>query len=431
MREVIELGEYEQRRKAAAPPSPADLRLAEQLANRDLEPRLMVRWLVNNEIDITTTSWVGVVHFSQIEIRVVPKLVGGPLRVLRMIEYASGVQLLKRLPADRPLPANGNDLFDLICLLLAEETRALIRDGLLRDYRAVDESIDVLRGRLRLRDQYLRRYGQLHPLECHFDEYDSNVPENQLLAAALTTARGKVQDASVRSSIMRLAGMFADSCEPPTGDPAWYERAIQYDRRNKRYRPAHELGLLVLRNAAYDDIFDTSSGRVRAFMLDMNVVFEKFVTRLVEEAMAATELDVARQSPLRAVIRNDDTGRNYGTLRPDLVIRERSTGRSVPIDIKYKLYDTKKVSASDIYQLFLYAYALGNNDAHRRAGLMYPAERAKSGPLLSIHPTDGPTAARISGAGVDIPKALNHIAEGDLSPLYKTVRETIEIVTGL
>ncbi|MEY4373486.1 MAG: hypothetical protein RL219_2255 [Actinomycetota bacterium] len=114
---------------------------------------------------------------------------------------------------------------------------------------------------------------------------------------------------------MRLVGLLTDSCEVTTTDPTWFERAIRYDRRNARYRPAHELSLLVLRSAAFDDIYDTSSGRVGAFLLDMNVVFEKFITRLVEDALKPTDLTVDRQSRLQAVIRDDTTGRSYAATR--------------------------------------------------------------------------------------------------------------------
>lgn len=166
-------------------PTSADRQLAERLAaGGDLMPRLDVRWLDDGRMDVTTFSWVGVVRFSAVEIHVVPKLVGGALRVLRMIEYARGVPLLAQLPRDRQLPSDGDDLFDLVVLLLVEEVKALIRDGLIRDYRGVEETLDRMRGRLRIREQFLLRYGQLHQIECAYDEFDGDVPENQLRSGA-------------------------------------------------------------------------------------------------------------------------------------------------------------------------------------------------------------------------------------------------------
>ena len=427
----VELGEYKSIRVPAPAPTSADLRLSEQLEGRDLAPRISVKWLANSEVEITTYSWVGVVRFSQLDIHVVPKLVGGAVGVLKMLEYAAGISLLKRINSDRPLPANGKDLFDLICMLLAEETKALVRDGVLRDYRPVDEAIEVVRGRIRYRDQYLRRYGQLQPLECHYDEYDSDTPDNQLIMAALSAARKGVQDLDVRASLMRLESLMVEVCEPPTVEPAWYEQVIQYGRRNTRYRPAHQLSLLVLRATALDNIYDTSAGSVSSFMLNMNTIFERFVSRLAEESLQGSDLSVERQASLRAVIQDDVTGRSYGTLRPDLVVRHGPSGRCVPIDIKYKLYDRKKVSTGDIYQLFLYAYALGADNAHRQAGLIYPAAKAESGPVLSIKPFAAPTAARILGEGLDVTAALKAIGSNDTAQLYRDVRLIIERVTGL
>jgi 5-methylcytosine-specific restriction enzyme subunit McrC len=154
---VIELGEYQHRWFSVHEPTEADLRLAKRLMGVEGNARLVVRWLVNGEVDITASSWVGVVRFTRLDVHVVPKLVGGALRVLRMLDYSAGVSMLCRLPLDRPLSADGRDLFELICLLLARETEVLIRDGLLRDYRLAEDTIQVLRGRLRYRDQYLRR----------------------------------------------------------------------------------------------------------------------------------------------------------------------------------------------------------------------------------------------------------------------------------
>ena len=135
----IELGEHQRRTIAAPKPTPVDERLTRQLGSGEgPSARLDVRWLANGQVELQASSWVGVVHFSTLHVSVVPKLVGGSLQVLRMLQYAAGVDILSRLPTERPLEADGSDLFDLICLLLTEEAQAVSRDGLLRDYRAVE-----------------------------------------------------------------------------------------------------------------------------------------------------------------------------------------------------------------------------------------------------------------------------------------------------
>jgi 5-methylcytosine-specific restriction enzyme subunit McrC len=429
-----ELGEYRSKTiEAEASPTPSDENLAARLRGDDeQEPaRLDVRWLTNGKVYIRTTSWVGVARFSQLEVHILPKLAGGKLRVLRMLEYALGVRMLRRLPDDATLTAKGHDLLDLVCLLLAEETQALLRGGLLRDYRETDDTLPVLRGRLRYRDQYLRRFGQLDRLECHFDEYESNTPDNQLLAAGLEAARRHAKDRDVRFSAVRLGGLLQEACEPPTADADWYERTIRYTRRNAGYRPAHELAKLLLRQLAFDDLFNSSGDGVTAFMINMNTVFERFVIRLVAEAFAESEtIQVSPHTRLKAVIRNDDTGLAHTAIDPDLVIEHQPTGVRVPLDVKYKLYDNKKVAVGDIYQTFLYAFALGNGELHR-AGIIFPATAIVSGPTLSVRQLDGPTSAKIAVLGLDIPKTLDDLQSLGRPDLLATTRAAVEQLSGL
>src|SRR3954470_18245602 len=96
----VELGEYERRIVPGPPPSPADERLAARLGgDGEAGARLSVKWLAHGHLDIAASSWVGVVRFSGLDVHVVPKFVGGSLRVLRMLEYAAGIRMMRRLPA--------------------------------------------------------------------------------------------------------------------------------------------------------------------------------------------------------------------------------------------------------------------------------------------------------------------------------------------
>lgn len=124
------IAEYQQRRIPAPPPTEADLALADQLTGAGRQPKLVVRWLAGGEMEVAASSWVGVVRFSGVQVSVVPKLAGGNLGVLRMLQYVSGLDLLRGLEG-QDLPGIGENLFDLLCLLLADETKRVLRDGLL------------------------------------------------------------------------------------------------------------------------------------------------------------------------------------------------------------------------------------------------------------------------------------------------------------
>lgn len=392
-------------------PTPADRALAETLAAEGDDAKIRVRWLIDGRAEVSASSWVGVVRFSTLDIRVVPKLVGGELNVLRMISFASGVDVLRRLPNLRALPPSGEDFLQLVCLFLAEEAGWVVRQGLLRDYRATEEPIGVLRGRLNVRDQYLRRFGRFDALDCRFDEYDGDIPDNQLLSAALNVARSVARGPELTFDVGRLAAIWSEACVALVLDPRWYLDHITYGRRNRHYQTAHTLAALLLEHAGFTDVFDSRPGAVRTFLVDMNELFEQFVEGLLTEAFAGSALRVSSQSPLRTVIRNDTSGRAYAPVRPDLILADPEAGERVPIDAKYKRYDLKKVATADVFQTFLYAYALGA-DAKRRAAIIHPTIDAPTLLELSVRSAAGALGARIGVIGIDVPAVLAALGAG-------------------
>jgi 5-methylcytosine-specific restriction enzyme subunit McrC len=427
----IELAEYGRvRRDDGGSPTAADRELAERLKAEGTGPRLVVNWLTGGQVEIEATSWIGVVRFSNLEVRVLPKLSGGNLQVLRMLEYITGVGMLRLLDQARRIQ-EGHDFFDLVCALLGSEVDLLVRGGLLSDYRPNEDALPVLRGRLDYRAQYLRRFGQLDLLECRFDEYDSDITENQLVAAALRLAHQKVGDPEVRVALGRQTELLHEACAPRSGDPDWYRSVMRYGRRNQHYRPVHELSLLVLEGLAFRDLFGSGSQDITAFLIDMNVVFERFVTKLVQAALLGTGLAVHEQRRIRTAIKDDHTGRSYRDIVPDLVVHSADNSVCVPVDIKYKLYDTKKVSNSDIYQVFVYAYALGSAPT-QRAGIVYPTDEPPPPPLsLSIKPATAAVAVKIAAAALEVPAALDALAREEVTDLFAEIRSLVETLTGL
>ena len=73
---------------------------------------------------VRTRSWVGVVRLPTVEIRVVPKVTGDLIGLVRLLEYASGLDALTRLRDGATLEASGDSLLELFVLLFVEASRA-------------------------------------------------------------------------------------------------------------------------------------------------------------------------------------------------------------------------------------------------------------------------------------------------------------------
>ena len=325
----------------------ADRRLATALAAGD--PRLLVDDL-REGVRVTARSWVGVVRFETFGVSVVPKLAGGNLGVLRMLQYASGLHALDRLETQRTLEtAKVGQLVDLLGLLLAEATSRLLRDGLLSDYVSREETLATMRGRLRLDEQMRRRYLQIDRLECRFDEHDTDIVENRLLGAALAIARRVCADDDVRRRVGRYHTVLNEVCEPGEFDPESASLELTYHRRNQHYRTAHALSWLFVRTLAVNNLYEAGSIGSFAFLLDMNLLFEQFVTRLLVDALAGTGVDVRAQYRDQTLIVEEPLLRRYAGVVPDILLESDDVHgrRRVPVDAKYKLYDEGKLDPAD------------------------------------------------------------------------------------
>jgi 5-methylcytosine-specific restriction enzyme subunit McrC len=179
----------------------------------------------------------------------------------------------------------------------------------------------------------------------------ADTPLNRLVAAGLRRA-GVVPDLPVRER--RLLRRHLAHYDEVTGAPSagWLDRWTP-TRLDRHWVPAARLADLLLRRLSVADRAGTSTGT--SFLVDMNQLFERFVTdrlrrllrgRLEVVDRFSTHLDVARRLPIR----------------PDLVFRHQEEPVFVA-DCKYKLAQGGEARMSDYYQALSYATALGLGDA--------------------------------------------------------------------
>ena len=146
---------------------------------------------------------VGALRVGDLVVRVRPKV--GTLQVLRLLARSYGLRSLRMDPAAIGVTTE-DDLTTVLAVLFAQEALVALANGPLRGYRTEEQTLPVLRGRLRLREQELRRFGQLIPLEVTVDEWTTDTDENRLIRAATTR-------------LLRLGALPADvvGCRGQTG----------------------------------------------------------------------------------------------------------------------------------------------------------------------------------------------------------------------
>lgn len=293
---------------------------------------------------VTAGSTVGAVEIGDLSVLIEPKI--GIPQLLSLACYAMGVFRSERdrlfdFVRDEALP-------DVLAIALASAAQRAFARGLLHGYREEDDALQTVRGRIRLEDQMRRRSGFILPVEVRYDEFTDDILENRLVkAAASRLSRMRLRSTRARSELSWVAGMLAhvSLVEFEANDVP----ETRFDRLNEHYRGVVGLARLVLRHTA----FESGRGDVRAsgFVMDMNRLFQDFLTAALREALGASSTTLRADHQI--TLDKDDRAK----LKPDLSWWEGGTCTFVG-DAKYKNLTTQSVPGTDLYQLLAYVTAL-------------------------------------------------------------------------
>ncbi|MFE7747913.1 McrC family protein [Streptomyces sp. NPDC057428] len=278
-----------------------------------------------------------------------------------------------------------DDVVPALAHAVERQIDAALRRGVLQGYREVEESALVVRGRLREAEQIRRHFGRTPPVEIAYDAYTADTAENRILrAAAERLLRLPGVPGPVRRRLAHQRVRLTDARPLIRGQqlPRW-----QPSRLNSRYQPALRLAEAVLRGTSPEHRpADDEPLSVDGFLLDMNKLFEDFVTVALREAF--------REHGLTAHLQDSHHLDTAGLvrIRPDLVVRT-GDGRTplAVVDAKYKVEKADGLHNADLYQALAYATVLGLREAH----LVYAAGRQPE----RFHEVRG-TAAGRDGPGV-------------------------------
>lgn len=291
---------------------------------------------------------VGVVTVAELQVVIQPKL--DISRLVFLMGYARHSKFWRddrvRLDPDADLPEALADAFVRLA-------RRALDQGLLKGYVTVDDSLAVLRGRIREADQLRRRWGQTIPLEVRYDEHTVDIAENQVLLAAVEfLLRTPQVGARHRAGLQRLRLQLSDVTAPVRGGvlPSWTP-----SRLNARYVPALEVAELILAGWSFEQ--RVGDLVVTGYLVNMASVFEDFVTVALREALApfggrsrlqyGTYLDEGETVPVQ----------------PDFVWLEGGRPRIV-VDAKYKAEKPAGFPQADLYQMLAYCTVLGLPEGH-------------------------------------------------------------------
>jgi 5-methylcytosine-specific restriction enzyme subunit McrC len=237
-------------------------------------------------------------------------------------------------------------LFEPLVELFNALVAKRVRRGLYQSYIEHQDNLSVFKGRLSVHQHLRANLASPSHVFCRYSQQTHDIEDNQIikwtirvLLSVFPWSVGTVH--SLRANFHQFEAV---SLIRP--DRSAF-RNRHYHRLNEDYRLLHDLCRLFLDKKSISERPGTIG--FRGFLLDMNELFEQFVSAAFQVVGHRSRFLVASQAPAYLSL--------YPVrIRPDITIRAGHTVTAI-VDAKYKrrfdVYDNP-----DVYQMLAYATAL-------------------------------------------------------------------------
>lgn len=314
--------------------------------------------------------YVGYLQVGALGIEVLPKAdVHGPEAatpwrdaLLDMLRVAFGIRLVH--PGDANLELHSWTLLDVYIDRFLGLVEELLRRGLVRGYRQVQENRATFRGRLVVAQNVRRNSVQAQRSFVEHQVYDHDVLANRVLLAALEVLGRASLRPGTRARVRRTKEGFPATVSERVV-PEELAR-LTLSRNTQHYDEAVLLARLILLGRA--PTLRSGASPVLALMFDMNLLWERYVATILRRiAPAGVRVSTQSSRPFWKT-----TGARGRTVKPDILVHELGEpGPALVLDTKWKLPKRGSPSDADLKQMFVY------NELYSapKSLLVYPAGR--------------------------------------------------------
>ncbi|MFA5234950.1 MAG: restriction endonuclease [Sulfurimonas sp.] len=233
-----------------------------------------------------------------------------------------------------------HNILEVFIQMFASNLFKEFKRGVYREYITEQDNLTTLRGKY-LINENLKFNHIKNKIYCEYDEFSMNNQLNQFFLYAVKTLLKYTKN----KKLLKQCELVLDEVEYKTFDIN--NLHVHFNRLNNRFKDSFEFAILLLSKSIPLFAKDKKSF---AFLFDMNILFERFVGKMIKELEPAT------------LLQSCDT---YGDLilKPDIIVKD------LIIDTKYKKLSAKnEIKRDDKFQMFVY----GKNYNKTNTMLLYP-----------------------------------------------------------
>jgi 5-methylcytosine-specific restriction enzyme subunit McrC len=269
------------------------------------------------------------------------------------------------VPSSASLQLKVNSIMDLYFELFINELEFLMHQGLVKKYRKTEANQNALKGGLNFPKHISKNIIHKERFFVNYTTYDKDHKIHQILFKALKVLNQINTNNSLNSRIGSLMLDFPEVSDIKIAESLFDK--LFFDRKTISYKSAIDIAKLILMN--YHP--DLSKGRndVLALMFDMNLLWEQFVYKSLYRHKK-------KEEELHAQHVRDFWKPQSGyksKMKPDIVLKNKITGKSIVLDTKWKNLNGSNPSPEDLRQMFVYMKYFNAN----KVALIYPGVETK------------------------------------------------------
>lgn len=313
-------------------------------------------------------QYVGVIQVGNITIEILPKISqvvekGDKAKwqkvLIDMLRECRWMQVYAQDKAS--LRFKPNSILEAYLELFVQECEEIVRQGLVKKYRAVANNCTALKGKLLFNKQIQFNLVHKERFYTRHQVFDRENVFNQILLKALKLIPVISQSPYLKDKVYNLLLSFPELEDIPVKHETFDK--LVFDRKTTRYKEAIEIAAMLLLN--YRPDISTGQNHVLAILFDMNDLWEEYIYRQLYKNKP-TNWIIRTQNSKQFWKLNSSNG--YKTVRPDIVIHNQTNDTKIIVDTKWKIPDNNIPADADLKQMFVYnEYWIGKN-----ALLLYP-----------------------------------------------------------
>ncbi len=297
---------------------------------------------------VKASQYCGILNFNNQDYYILPKIANHNdeqnLNIfIYMLMYAYDVKLSNEQIASCQNQEK-HTILEVFVQMFANGLLQELKKGMYKKYMTEQDNLSVLKGKYLINENLKYNFIK-NRIYCEYDEFSPNNELNQFFLYAVKYLQKFVKD----KKLLKQCELIFDEVEYKSVDIN--KLNIHFDRLNVRFKTSFEVAILLLKQSI--PLFNQDK-KSFAFLFDMNVLFEKFIARIVKEEYDNVEVP----------IKSKKFGELY--LKPDIIVKSKN----LIIDCKYKILEKSSIaSRDDRYQMYVYANNFKNINS---TILLYP-----------------------------------------------------------